>query len=355
MPRKAAGAGSSSDPPPESPLPTSPRSLNRQAKLHRLLKQLHSHAAEGSSEAEVAAKAAGHRGALGPLGDGTEVAQPANCAATAHAASGGRKGKGDKRKREDEEADGDESSGVAASGAGGGRGSSSSSSKLPGGDRPPPLQVDVDAANGERGGSGGGRGRGRGRGGRRGGRGRGGDGGSGGGGGGGGGGGDGGGGGGGGGRSAGSSGVGSSSQQPQPNFRGGRKGKRPQSANAGSSSGGPQLSAPRCIFKNHHFTSDPPPEVAYEFSSVPAVKADLAGSVLLRPVSRRQWFVCIQELESLAQESLDRRAARLSMNVPSGLPLVYIADRMDIDDPLWGYQLRCESTRARPLMTPDDP
>jgi len=128
MPRKAAGAGSSSssDPPPESPLPTSPRSLNRQAKLHRLLKQLHSHAAEGSSEAEVAAKAAGHRGALGPLGDGTEEAQPANGAATAHAASGGRKGKGGKRKHEDEEADGDESSGVAASGAGGGRGSSSS-------------------------------------------------------------------------------------------------------------------------------------------------------------------------------------------------------------------------------------
>ena len=32
------------------------------------------------------------------------------------------------------------------------------------------------------------------------------------------------------------------------------------------------------------------------------------------------------------------------MNTPSGLPLVYIADRMDIDDPLWGYQVRCEST-----------
>ena len=32
------------------------------------------------------------------------------------------------------------------------------------------------------------------------------------------------------------------------------------------------------------------------------------------------------------------------MNTPSGLPLVYIADRMDIDDPLWGYQVRCAKT-----------
>ena len=77
---------------------------------------------------------------------------------------------------------------------------------------------------------------------------------------------------------------------------------------------------------------------------MPGCKGDLDGSVLMRPASRRQWFACIQELESLAQESLDRRAARLGMNTPSGLPLVYIADRMDIDDPLWGYQLRVEET-----------
>ena len=82
----------------------------------------------------------------------------------------------------------------------------------------------------------------------------------------------------------------------------------------------------------------------YDFGAVPQVAPDLSGSVLLRPTSRRQWFACIQELESLAQESLDRRAARLQMNTPSGLPLVYIADRMDIDDPLWGYQLRCEDS-----------
>ena len=121
---------------------------------------------------------------------------------------------------------------------------------------------------------------------------------------------------------------------------------------------------------------------------MPTCEHDLSESVLLRPTARRQWFVCLQELESLAQESLDRRAARLQvrevgfgggcgpggrhappapiapplgfspvacrnqsgacataqLTTPSGLPLVYIADRMDIDDPLWGYQIRCAKT-----------
>lgn len=106
----------------------------------------------------------------------------------------------------------------------------------------------------------------------------------------------------------------------------------------------PAEAAPRCIFKSHSFTSDAPPATRYDFGAVPNCKPDLTGSVLLRPSSRRQWFVCIHELESLAQESLDRRASRLQMNTPSGLPLVYIADRMDIDDPLWGYQVRCSRT-----------
>jgi len=104
------------------------------------------------------------------------------------------------------------------------------------------------------------------------------------------------------------------------------------------------VSGPPCIFKGYSFTSASPPETKYDFSRVPACKPDLSDSVLLRPNCRRQWFVCLKELESLAKESLDRRAARLKLAPPSGLPLVYIADRMDIDDPLWGYQIRCKST-----------
>ena len=308
-PTRRRQGGSSSEPPLESPLPTSPRSLNRQAKLHRLLKQLHSQAEAGSEEEAAALAAAASAGHLGPLGEpGPTVAGvPLNGA-------GGGNASGGKRKRGRDEASGDgESGGGAASSTNGAAGSSSSSGAGAAG-RPPSLKVEVD--DGGVIGGGGRSGQGGGRGGRGGGRGRGGGGG------------------------------GSSSQPAQPNFRGGRGGKAKgsSSSSAGGAAPGPQLEAPRCIFKSHNFTPDPPPETRYDFGAVPGVERDLSGSVLLRPVSRRQWFVCIQELESLAQESLDRRASRLSMNTPSGLPLVYIADRMDIDDPLWGYQLRCEAT-----------
>ena len=113
---------------------------------------------------------------------------------------------------------------------------------------------------------------------------------------------------------------------------------------AAAAAAGPELNPPPCIFKKYNFTADPPPETKYIFAKVPTCEPDLSGSVLLRPSTRRQWFVCLKELESLAQESLDRRAARLQLTTPSGLPLVYIADRMDIDDPLWGYQIRCSKT-----------
>lgn len=106
----------------------------------------------------------------------------------------------------------------------------------------------------------------------------------------------------------------------------------------------PAPSEPGCVFKGYSFTLDPPPETAYDFGQVPHCRSDLAESVLLRPSSRWQWFVCLEELESLAKESLDRRAARLGLPPPSGLPALYIADRMDIDDPLWGYQVRSATT-----------
>ena len=100
------------------------------------------------------------------------------------------------------------------------------------------------------------------------------------------------------------------------------------------------VSEPPCMFKSYSFTTASPPVTKYDFAVVPQCTSDLTDSVLLRPSKRNQWFVCVKELESLAKESLDRRALRLQLPPPSGLPLVYIADRMDIDDPLWGYQIR---------------
>ena len=284
---RGSGAGSSSE---LSPIPQSPRSLNRQAKLHRLLKQLH-------SQAEVGEQAAAADAAAMP------PPPPPPPGATGRRTSSRGQGEGE---------------------AGGEAGGSSSDAPAASSSDPPPekprshkkqapsLQVDVQQANArdDAGGGAGASGRGRGRG-IGSGRGRGGRGGP-----------------------------------PTPNFRKGQGGKMKadHSAANGDSDKGPELNPPLCIFKKHVFTGDPPPETRYDFSQVPRCTDDLTGSSLLRPSSRRQWFACIQELESLAQESLDRRAARLQMNTPSGLPLVYIADRMDIDDPLWGYQIRGEGS-----------
>mmetsp|Transcript_27335 Transcript_27335/g.83096 ORF Transcript_27335/g.83096 Transcript_27335/m.83096 type:complete len:1063 (-) Transcript_27335:1086-4274(-) len=119
---------------------------------------------------------------------------------------------------------------------------------------------------------------------------------------------------------------------------------RAHGLNAATATAQPAPREPACVFPGYAFTPDAPPETIYDFARVPLCKPDLSESVLLRPASRRQWFACLKELESLAQESLERRATRLGLLRPSGLPLVYIADRMDIDDPLWGYQVRSAAT-----------
>ena len=140
-------------------------------------------------------------------------------------------------------------------------------------------------------------------------------------------------------------------QPPSPGRGSGGRGRGGRGGGRGGRGSGPSprksgtnVKPPVVVFKGYNFTQNSPPETAYAFGGVPPCKGDLQDSVLLRPSTRAQWFVCLQELESLAQESLDRRATRLEMTTPSGLPLVYIADRMDIDDPLWGYQVRSSKT-----------
>ena len=65
---------------------------------------------------------------------------------------------------------------------------------------------------------------------------------------------------------------------------------------------GTNVKPPVVVFKGYNFTQNSPPETAYAFGGVPPCKGDLQDSVLLRPSTRAQWFVCLQELESLAHE-----------------------------------------------------
>ena len=67
--------------------------------------------------------------------------------------------------------------------------------------------------------------------------------------------------------------------------------------------------------------------------------------MLVRPAGRKEWFKCLGEMEALCQEAVRRRAIKLNLAYPpDALPVSYLADRMDIDDPLKGYQVRCRDT-----------
>jgi hypothetical protein len=87
------------------------------------------------------------------------------------------------------------------------------------------------------------------------------------------------------------------------------------------------------------------PEPQYLFKEVPKAKRDLSGSVVL-PVNERQlWIESLAEILLLCNEAANRRKS--SFYVPPAargkpLALEYLADRVDLDDPLTGFMVRTE-------------
>ena len=79
----------------------------------------------------------------------------------------------------------------------------------------------------------------------------------------------------------------------------------------------------------------------YSFSSVPKAKSDLQGSSLQRVDDRKLLLKSMAEMLLLCKEATRRRpssTAKVSGSKP--LSLEYMADRLDIDDPLFGYVIR---------------
>ena len=60
----------------------------------------------------------------------------------------------------------------------------------------------------------------------------------------------------------------------------------------------------------------------------------LAGTVLCRP-SREQWLAGLGELVQMCNEAMRRK--KTSRDAKKPLSLEYMADRLDVDDPLFGY------------------
>ena len=81
----------------------------------------------------------------------------------------------------------------------------------------------------------------------------------------------------------------------------------------------------------------------YRFVHVPACRADLGDSVVYRVSSRRRWKQLTPELLLLCNEALERRMRHSMEHAKNGskpLNLNYIADRLDLDEPTWGYCVR---------------
>ena len=83
------------------------------------------------------------------------------------------------------------------------------------------------------------------------------------------------------------------------------------------------------------FSLPPVHEAAYEPRQIPNSAKDMAGTVLLRP-TRQMWLDMLGEMVQMVNEAVRRRAATVR-DASKPLSLEYMADRLDVDDPLRGY------------------
>ena len=92
------------------------------------------------------------------------------------------------------------------------------------------------------------------------------------------------------------------------------------------------------------FQLPPLPQPHYRFDEIPPAKRDFKGSSLQRVTDRTAWQACLGEMVLLCKEAVRRRRKKTGVHIPATsskpLSLEYLADRSDVDDPLWGYMLR---------------
>jgi len=85
----------------------------------------------------------------------------------------------------------------------------------------------------------------------------------------------------------------------------------------------------------------------YDLEDVPAAARDLSNSVVVRVQEREQWMGSLSEMLLLCNEAAARRLAKFGLQKKNSdgtqtkpLGLEYMADRLDTDDPLEGFQVR---------------
>lgn len=84
----------------------------------------------------------------------------------------------------------------------------------------------------------------------------------------------------------------------------------------------------------------PLPQPAYSFAHVPKALSDLRGSSLHHITDRENFHEAMAEMLLLCKEAIRRRPENSGGGGGKPLSLEYLADRLDIDDPCFGYLVR---------------
>lgn len=99
----------------------------------------------------------------------------------------------------------------------------------------------------------------------------------------------------------------------------------------------------------HRHPSSPIAQPRYRFQDVPKCQKDLNGSVIQEVTTREAFKEIMAEMVLLCTEAMKRSRSGRTASKP--LSLEYIADRLDVDDPCFGYVVRTDSGHLQGFVT----
>lgn len=99
----------------------------------------------------------------------------------------------------------------------------------------------------------------------------------------------------------------------------------------------------------HRHPSSPIAQPMYTFDQVPHAEKSLEGSVIQEVTSREAFKEIMAEMVLLCKEAMKRNKSVKTASKP--LSLEYIADRLDVDDPCFGYIIRSKEGYLQGFIT----
>ena len=91
------------------------------------------------------------------------------------------------------------------------------------------------------------------------------------------------------------------------------------------------------------FTGKPLRQPKYTMRDVPRTTKDLSHSTLYHITDREHLNDSMAEFVLLCNEVMNRKALKHKSKSSKPLSLEYMADRLDVDDPIFGFMIRTDS------------